>query len=216
MSDPTAERGAGEAKGSAGEAQGSARAAAVGDVARPAAPRREPFAPAAPLPPVADAARIRAAQAGDAIAMSEVIDALVPLFGRLCGAIALDAGPDAAQEALVAVMRDLRGLREPERLVPWARRIAAREAIRHARRARSGPRADVPLAELPAPGDAALAADVRRVLEMLAPEQRAILVLRDLEGLGEAEAAAELGVALGTVKSRLHRARAAFRARWEA
>lgn len=163
---------------------------------------------------MADAARIRAAQAGDAIAMSEVLDALLPLVGRLCGSIALDAGPDAAQEALIAVMRDLRGLRDPERLVPWARRIAAREAIRHARRARAEPRAEGALAELPAPGDPALASDVRRVLEALAPEQRAILVLRDLEGLGEAEAAAELGIALGTAKSRLHRARAAFRARW--
>ena len=146
--------------------------------------------------------------------MSEVLDALLPLVGRLCGSIALDAGPDAAQEALVAVMRDLRGLRDPRRLVPWARRIAAREAIRHARRARREPRGAVELADLPAPGDPSLGSDVRRVLEALAPEQRAILVLRDLEGLGEAEAAAELGVALGTVKSRLHRARTAFRERW--
>jgi RNA polymerase sigma factor (sigma-70 family) len=146
--------------------------------------------------------------------MSELLEALLPMVGRLCGSIALDAGPDAAQEALVAVMRDLRGLRDPERLLPWARRIAAREAIRQARRARSAPRADGGLARLPAPGDPALASDVRRVLAALAPEQRAILVLRDLEGLGEAEAAAELGVALGTVKSRLHRARAAFRERW--
>ena len=146
--------------------------------------------------------------------MSELLEGLLPMVGRLCGSIALDAGPDAAQEALVAVMRDLRGLRDPERLVPWARRIAAREAIRHARRVRSAPRAEGELAQLPAPGDPALASDVRRVLAALAPEQRAILVLRDLEGLGEAEAAAELGVALGTVKSRLHRARAAFRERW--
>jgi DNA-directed RNA polymerase specialized sigma24 family protein len=41
-------------------------------------------------------------------------------------------------------------------------------------------------------------------------------VLRDLEGVSEAEAAALLDVAPGTVKSRLHRARAAFRGRWEA
>jgi RNA polymerase sigma factor (sigma-70 family) len=146
--------------------------------------------------------------------MSELLDALAPLVGRLCGSIALDAGPDAAQDALLAVMRDLRGLRDPERLVPWVRRIAAREAIRHARRGRREPRAEGELARLPAPGDPALVSDVRRVLEGLAPEQRAILVLRDLEGLGEAEAAEQLGVALGTVKSRLHRARAAFRERW--
>lgn len=146
--------------------------------------------------------------------MGDILDALLPTVGRVCGAIALDAGPDAAQETLIQVMRGLRRLRDPGRLLPWARRIAAREAVRHARRGRVSPASDADLARLPAPGDPELARDVRRVLAALAPEQRAILVLRDLEGLGEAEAARELGVALGTVKSRLHRARRAFRERW--
>lgn len=52
------------------------------------------------------------------------------------------------------------------------------------------------------------------MLRRLTAEQRAILVLRDLEGLSEAEAAALLEVEIGTVKSRLHRARRAFRGRW--
>jgi RNA polymerase sigma-70 factor (ECF subfamily) len=52
------------------------------------------------------------------------------------------------------------------------------------------------------------------VLAALGAEQRAILVLRDLEGLSEQEAAAVLAVEHGTVKSRLSRARAAFRRRW--
>lgn len=163
---------------------------------------------------VPDVERVRAAQAGDAVAMSEVLDALLPTVGRVCGSIALDAGPDAAQEALIQVMRDLRRLRDPERILAWARRIATREAVRHARRGRAAQGDEADLARLPAPGDPALARDVRRVLAALAPEQRAILVLRDLEGLGEAEAARELGVALGTAKSRLHRARQAFRERW--
>jgi RNA polymerase sigma-70 factor (ECF subfamily) len=64
------------------------------------------------------------------------------------------------------------------------------------------------------PGDPALARDVRRVLAALSPEQRAILLLRDLEGLSEQEAAALLEVEHGTVKSRLSRARSAFRSRW--
>jgi RNA polymerase sigma-70 factor (ECF subfamily) len=42
-----------------------------------------------------------------------------------------------------------------------------------------------------------------------------LLVLRDLEDLSERDVAAALGVELGTVKSGLHRARDAFRERWE-
>jgi RNA polymerase sigma-70 factor (ECF subfamily) len=157
---------------------------------------------------------VRNAQRGDALALSALVDRLAPFVGRICGPIALEHGEDAAQEALIAVLRDLPALREPRALYGWARRIAAREAVRHAR----GARRVLPLAgarsELPAPGDPALARDVRSVLAALAPEQRAILMLRDLEGLSEQEAAALLEVEQGTVKSRLSRARSAFKRRW--
>ena len=155
---------------------------------------------------------VRSAQRGDALALSGLIDRLAPYVGRICGPIALEHGEDAAQEALIAVLRDLPALREPRALYGWARRIAVREAVRHARAARRERPAAAP--ELPAPGDPALARDVRRVLEALSPEQRAILMLRDLEGLSEQEAAALLEVEQGTVKSRLSRARSAFRRRW--
>ncbi|MGP3963397.1 sigma factor-like helix-turn-helix DNA-binding protein [Nonomuraea sp. 3N208] len=49
----------------------------------------------------------------------------------------------------------------------------------------------------------------------LSPEHRAVLVLRDLEGLPEDEAARLLQVPEGTVKSRLHRARRSFRKAWQ-
>jgi RNA polymerase sigma-70 factor (ECF subfamily) len=165
---------------------------------------------------------VRSAQRGDALALSALVDRLAPFVGRICGPIALEHGEDAAQEALIAVMRDLPALREPRALHGWARRIAAREAVRHARAARRETSLPEPeLAQpavaggaLPAPGDPALARDVRSVLAALSPEQRAILLLRDLEGLSEQEAAALLEVEHGTVKSRLSRARAAFRGRW--
>ncbi len=158
--------------------------------------------------------RIRAAQRGDLLALGDLLDRLLPWIGRICGSIALDAGPDAAQETAIQVMRDLPGLREPTRLRAWVRRIATREAIRHAERRRREPL----LAEVDerrAVGfDPSLARDVATVLGELSPDQRAILVLRDLEGLSEAEAADLLGLAQGTIKSRLHRARDAFRKRW--
>jgi RNA polymerase sigma-70 factor (ECF subfamily) len=66
--------------------------------------------------------------------------------------------------------------------------------------------------ELP---DLATALDVWAALADLTPEQRAVLVLRDLEGLGESEVARLLDLPEGTVKSRLHRSRAAFARRWD-
>jgi RNA polymerase sigma factor (sigma-70 family) len=158
---------------------------------------------------------VRGAQRGDVVAMSRLLDALAPYVGRICGAIALDAGDDAAQETLLAVFRRLRSLREPAALHGWVRTIAVREAVRAARA--PGAAAPVPPGDAPPPAersDPEAASDVRRVLERLAPAQRAILVLRDLHGLDEAEAARVLGVARGTVKSRLHRARTVFRRKW--
>ena len=151
--------------------------------------------------------------------MSDLVDALLPWVGRLCGSIALDAGPDAAQEALIQIMRDLGSLRDPEALRGWARRIATREAVRHATRGRREASFDPLDPSMQGslgrePLDPALANDVVRVLQTLTPEQRAILVLRDLEGLSELETAEALALARGTIKSRLHRAREAFRKRW--
>jgi len=168
-------------------------------------------------------ALVRAAQGGDTIAMNDLLDLLAPYVGRICGPIALEHGPDAAQEALTAVFRHLHTLWEPAALRGWVRRIATWEAVRVTRRAadpsgrqagRRGAFAAVEVADLPAPGDPSLAADVRDVLSRLSPEHRAVLVLRDLEGLDEREAAALLSVPESTVKSRLHRARSNFRKAW--
>jgi RNA polymerase sigma factor (sigma-70 family) len=94
----------------------------------------------------------------------------------------------------------------------WARAIAVREAVRVARRARRAVPAE--LADVPAAVDVELGVDIRDVLDRLAPEHRAILVLRDLEGLDERAVADLLDVPAGTVKSRLFRARRSFRKEW--
>ncbi|MFE6158420.1 RNA polymerase sigma factor [Streptomyces sp. NPDC056486] len=144
--------------------------------------------------------------------MAVLLDELAPYVGRICGPIALDQGPDAAQEALVAVFRSLRSLKEPAALHGWVRAIAVREAVRLARRSARAVPAD--LSTLPSRGDPQLAADISDVLERLSPEHRAVLVLRDVEGLDERTAAELLDIRVGTVKSRLHRARDTFRKAW--
>jgi RNA polymerase sigma factor (sigma-70 family) len=148
--------------------------------------------------------------------MDALVRALIPYVGRVCGAIALDRGEDAMQETFIAVLRNLRSLREPAALHGWVRRIAVREAIRAARGGREDPVDPALLvSKAVAPIDVAVAVDVRAALARLAPEQRAILVLRDVDDLSEAETAQALGVPEGTVKSRLHRARSAFIRRWD-
>lgn len=155
---------------------------------------------------------VRAAQRGDTLAMAELLDLLAPYVGRVCTSIALDQGADAAQESLVAVFKSLRTLKDPAALHGWVRAIAVREAVRTAHRAARTVPAD--LSTLPARGDPHLSSDIKDVLDRLSPEHRAVLMLRDVEGLDERTAAALLGVRTGTVKSRLHRARDTFRKAW--
>ncbi len=157
--------------------------------------------------------RVRAAQRGDPLAVNALISDLMPWISRICGSIALDRGDDAAQETLILVLRNLPTLREPAALRAWVRRIAVRESVRVATRARDVPVSDVSESELP-DFDVDDRMDVRQTLNGLPPRQRAVLVLRYLEDLSEEQTAELLGVEPGTVKSRAHRAKQAFEERW--
>jgi RNA polymerase sigma factor (sigma-70 family) len=180
----------------------------VADDGEPSSPNSEPAQPIG----VHLASIVRQAQRGDLLALNDLLDAITPYVQRLCGPIALQDAPDAAQEALIVVMRRLRDLREPAALLGWVRVITVREAVRVAQAsARARP---AELTDVPAPGDPLLAADIRDVLQRLSPEHRAVLVLRDLEGLDEATAGEQMGVPVGTVRSRLFRARRSFAKAW--
>jgi len=144
--------------------------------------------------------------------MSDLLEMLTPYVGRLCGPIALDDGPDATQETLLAIYRQLGSLREPAALYGWVRTIAIREAVRVARRTRRARSID--LTEIPASDAPELPIDIEAVLRGLSPEHRAVLMLRDLEGFDEQAAARLLAVPEATVRTRLFRARRAFRKAW--
>jgi RNA polymerase sigma-70 factor (ECF subfamily) len=129
---------------------------------------------------------------------------------------------DLAQETFVRVFHALPSFGRDGRwnLTAWILTIAARLAIDELRKR---PRQEEPLATLfeqpdesaSADGDAErrrIAAAIARAVEGLVPEQRAAFILREVHGL-EYEAIAEaLSIDLGTVKSRLWRARVALRA----
>lgn len=164
-------------------------------------------------PPLGVEELVRRCQRGDPVALDQLMQALTPYVGRICGAIALDAADDAMQETMIVVIRKLRRLREPAALRAWVRRIAVREAMRIA-----GQRSDTPVDPVDlhdiSIADHSQAVEIREILRRMPPAQRALLILRHVDGLSEDEVAALLDVPVGTVKSRAHRARAAFRVRW--
>lgn len=160
-----------------------------------------------------DAALVRAAQRGDPMALAQLMEKLMPFVGRICGPIALQDGQDAAQEALIAILRGIKGLKEPDALHAWARVIAVREAVKIARSRSQESQLDSD--KMGTSNDPQLAADITDTLRRLSPEHRAILTLRDIEGLTEQQAAHVLAVQPGTVRSRLHRARRSFRKVWQ-
>jgi RNA polymerase sigma-70 factor (sigma-E family) len=100
----------------------------------------------------------------------------------------------------------------PETLEPYARKVVVNEALGWLRRRRRDHLTDaVPDGPAAAPAETAL--DVGRALDLLPPQQRAIVALRFLDDLPVAEVARVLDVAEGTVKSQTSRALATLRAR---
>jgi RNA polymerase sigma-70 factor (ECF subfamily) len=161
------------------------------------------------------------AKAGDRQAFTEVVrhydNRLRALAYRLLGDRA--AMDDALQEAYVKAFRALPGFREEAGLGTWLYQITYRACVDLQRR-ESRHQADTtawspPATAGPTADPAATAAsrtDLQRALAGLPVDQRAAVLLVDAEGLDYDAAASVLGVAPGTIASRLSRARAALRA----
>lgn len=162
---------------------------------------------------------IRRAQEGDAEAFERLLRAcdhqMQGLAIRLLGS--RSAMDDALQDAYVKAYRHLGRFEAGAPFGPWLRTIVRRTCLDHLRSLSR--RREVDLHAVPEPsattaepgsrlGDADL---VRRALAALPGDQRAVVVLVDAEGLSYGEAAELLGIAEGTVASRLNRARAEMR-----
>ncbi|MGH9187966.1 MAG: RNA polymerase sigma factor [Acidimicrobiales bacterium] len=132
-----------------------------------------------------------------------------------------DRMDDVLQEAYVKAYRALPGFRGDARPGTWLYRIVYNACIDELRR--SSRRPAVPFDELddrpssePELGDrASLRAALDDALARLTPEHRAVVLLVDAEGFDYPAAAEVLGIAPGTVASRLSRARSFLRAALE-
>jgi RNA polymerase sigma-70 factor (sigma-E family) len=125
---------------------------------------------------------------------------------------------DHAQSAFVALHRHWRRIRDRDALDAWMRRTLVRTVVDESRRPwrRERVSTDAGPAEAGAAADASDAVATRHALvdalREVPPRQRAVLVLRFLEGLDVAAAAAVLGCSTGTVKSQTAHGLAALRA----
>lgn len=143
--------------------------------------------------------------------------AVFALIGRMLGPARSAVVEDLAQDTFLAVFAGLPGFAPggPARLSTWILAIASRRAIDHLRRHRPVPVGAADVTADPRLGAVArrdLARAIEAALADLAPEYRAAFLLRELHGLDYDEIARALGIELGTVRSRLARARQALRA----
>jgi RNA polymerase sigma-70 factor (ECF subfamily) len=130
-----------------------------------------------------------------------------------------------AQEAFVRAHRALGDFRGDAKLSTWLYAITSRLCLNRLasgerRRARQGEETLLRLADSTPRPDAALErneleAALGRAIAELPEDRRIVVVLRDLEGLSYEEIAQALDLELGTVRSRLHRARADLRDKLE-
>ena len=161
------------------------------------------------------------AQAGDTAGQRWLLERYRARMVRLAAHILRGEADaeDVAQEAFVQAFRHLGALRgDGSAFAPWLRRIVVRRCLDHLRR--PARQREVPAGDThdwagqgsTARTDTRLL--VETLLDKLTPPLRAALVLRECEGMDYEEIALLLRVPVGTVRSRLHAARAQFRALW--
>jgi RNA polymerase sigma-70 factor (ECF subfamily) len=150
--------------------------------------------------------------------MTAVIDHLYRISRLILRDV--DRAEDAVQEALVRCWRDLPRLRDPDRFDAWLNRLLLHsitdETRSHRRFAARVTILRIEPVEQDAAGALADRDELARVFDRLSVEHRTIIVLHHYLGLTAEEAAASIGIPVGTAKSRLHYATGALRAALEA
>ena len=170
---------------------------------------------------VTDLELVRRARRGDEGAFHELLDrhaqGLYGLAFSLVGNVT-DA-QDVVQETLAGAFRGLAAFKERSSVKTWLRGILVNQAARCRRRRHVRKTVSIDdmsegstsllrsASRAPSTSDLDIRMDVLAVLEALSPEHREVVVLREMQGMSYGEIADALGVPMGTVESRLWRAR---------
>ena len=185
-----------------------------------------------------EAALVLTAAQGDPVAFEALVRPHLGMLFRVIDRILGNEAEsqDALQDALLTIYRELPGFQGASKFSTWAYRICVNQALM-TRRKRVRRREDAIEEFMPRFGDEGhhmnvdttldwseeaealmkveqeeLKARVRAGLDRLSDDQRAVFVLRDLEGWNTEEIAQHLGITRELVRQRVHRARLALRA----
>ena len=178
--------------------------------------------------PTEDAVLVERSRNGDQSAYGELVTRYQAIAARTAYVItgtAADA-EDVAQDAFVKAYYALDRFRAGAPFRPWLLRIVANEAINRRKAAGRRPTVGLSVVEDRASGDTALSPEasalarerrevVLEALRQMREEDRLVIAYRYFFDLTEVEMAEALGIARGTVKSRLSRAIARLRAAME-
>lgn len=179
---------------------------------------------AVPGEPVADLETVRlvrGARRGD-------VDAFEGLYRRFSGRVHglclrmtanRDLAEELTQETFVRVWERFDRFEGDSRFAPWLLKVAANVVLSHGRTRRRKLDREigtdtldrVPGPQAPPRAAAGAAVDLERAVAMLPDGARTVFVLHDVEGFKHGEIADLLGVAEGTTKAQLHRARRMLR-----
>lgn len=182
---------------------------------------------------ISDQVLVEKAQAGDFQAFEALVSRYEGKVYRLSMRMLRNQqdAEDALQETFLQVFRGLKNFEGRATFSTWLFRLATNVCLMKIRHRGTEPPQLLPLEEyLPhheegehpplqdwpdLPEEILLSKESREkmltALEKLPPDYRAVFVLRDLEGLSNAQAAEALGISVSAVKSRLHRARLTLR-----
>jgi RNA polymerase sigma-70 factor, ECF subfamily len=178
-------------------------------------------------PVLSDLSLVRYAQSGEAWAFDRLVLKYRPRIVDLTMRYTRNPADaeDATQETFIKAYRGLRHFRGDSAFYTWLFRIAsncARNVLKARRRDllkntidfaefRNAARLPTRLRELATPEELALTADihgtVNSALEGLSEEHRAVITLREIDGLSYQEIASAMSIPVGTVRSRVFRAR---------
>ena len=157
-------------------------------------------------------AAVAAAARGDLAAFETVYREFAPRIYGLCLRLTgqREAAEDCTQESFVAAWRSLGRFEKRSLFSTWLQRIAIRTVLARRRGLRASREVGEPAGGLPDmadPGGGGPPIDLERAIAALPAGARDVLVLVGIYGYSHSEAATALGLAEGTCKAQLHRAR---------